>query len=489
MARRYARRVVDLRRRPLSARLCCASCLALMSVSACRSASRSTAIGPDSGSTSGVASSREVPPWAAEGPAARQFADWLAAFNSGDRGVLLAYHQQHFPYEAASHDVSNIDREVGLSKGTGGFEVRKSEGRSATEFGAVLKERRSEQFARATMEVAASEPHPVVRFQINPIPTPEEFLTPDDRRDGAGVLDDGMRRSLIDSIANEIRSNYVLSDVGQKMSTSIDAHLAHGDYDKITRGDVFAETVTEDLRRVSHDLHLHVDYGPRHPPPPSQPLADRIAEARGANFGFGAIERLQGNVAHLVIDALLPVDAVRDAVAGFMSQVADADALIVDLRDNHGGDPETVRLVASYLFDAAPVHLNDLVRRDGSKQEFWTLANVPGARFGGRKPVYVLTSKQTFSGGEEFAYDLQSLHRAAIVGEITGGGANPTTFHQINDWFAVVVPDARAVNPVTKTNWEGVGVAPDVRITAEAALDDAHRRAVNDISKMKAEAR
>jgi C-terminal processing protease CtpA/Prc len=175
------------------------------------------------------------------------------------------------------------------------------------------------------------------------------------------------------------------------------------------------------------------------------------------------------------------VARVRDAVAAFMSDVADANVLIIDLRTNHGGDPSTVALVASYLFDDKPVHLNDIVERDGTTRAFWTQPTVAGKRFGGKKPVYVLTSAETFSGGEALAYDLQSLRRATLIGETTGGGANLTGAHALDDWFVIGVPWARPINPVTKTNWEGVGVRPDVAAKATAALDEARRRAALDI--------
>jgi C-terminal processing protease CtpA/Prc len=164
-----------------------------------------------------------------------------------------------------------------------------------------------------------------------------------------------------------------------------------------------------------------------------------------------------------------------------MSNVADADALIIDLRANHGGDPSTVALVASYLFDDQPVHLNDVIEHDSTMRMFWTEPTVARKRFGGKKPVYVLTSGETFSGGEELAYDLQSLHRATLVGETTGGGANLTGAHTLDDWFVIGVPWARPINPVTKTNWEGVGVRPDVATKATEAMDEALRRAALDL--------
>jgi hypothetical protein len=332
------------------------------------------------------------------------------------------------------------------------------------------------------MEVDAAEPHRVLRFEIHPISTPDEFLSAEERK--SRLIDDAKRRSLVDGIAKQLQAHYVAPDVATRMIAALRDHLARGDYDKITSGEEFAATVTKDLRDVSQDLHLGLMFG-RHPTGPEPSLDDQRAMARALNYGFGPIERMSGNVAHLVINGFPPIvdDDARKAVADLMSQVADADALVVDLRDNGGGSPDTVALIASYLFDQTPVHLNDMFSRDtGSVQESWTLRDLRGTRFGGKKPVYVLTSKQTFSGGEELTYDLQSLHRAKIVGETTGGGAHPASPHELDEWFAILVPWGRPINPVTKTNWEGVGVVPDIAVKADSALDEAHRRALDDIS-------
>jgi C-terminal processing protease CtpA/Prc len=173
------------------------------------------------------------------------------------------------------------------------------------------------------------------------------------------------------------------------------------------------------------------------------------------------------------------VPGVAAAYASRMSQVADARALILDLRENHGGDPSAVALLLSYLFEPPPVHLNDIWwRDDGSTWQLWTRAHVEGKRFGGKKPVFVLTSRRTFSGGEEAAYDLQVQKRATLVGETTGGGANPAPLHKLDENFALAIPSGRAINPVTYTNWEGTGVVPDVAVDAAAALEEAHHRAL-----------
>src|SRR5262249_22574655 len=127
------------------------------------------------------------------------------------------------------------------------------------------------------------------------------------------------------------------------------------------------------------------------------------------------------------------------------------------------------------------VHLNSLYWRKGDRtEEFWTRKALDGKRYTG-KPVYVLTSARTFSGAEEFAYNLQSRKRATIVGETTGGGAHPGGVRPINDHFAMFVPTGRAINPVTGTNWEGTGVKPDVAVRADEALETAHALAVKTV--------
>jgi hypothetical protein len=421
-----------------------------------------------------------------EPPAMEQFDSWLAAFNSGDRAAMAAYHQQHFPYSAAPVGIGDADHEAMASGETGGFEVKKTEIRGSTTLVAILKWRRSDRFARAVMEVDPGPSHSVVRFEINPIPTPDEFLSTEER--AAIQLDAARRAALIDGIADAIKRHYVLPDIGVKMIASLRDHASHGDYESITDGRAFVERVTNDLRDVSHDGHLECVFGRKPPPPTEQPPGEHLAYLRSVHFGFGPIERLSGNIALMAIDGFVspPDDDVQAAIGGFMTQIADADALVLDLRHNEGGDPHTVAVVASYLFDGKPVHLNDIVVPErGKTEQFWTLRDVKGTRFGAQKPVYVLTSRETFSGGEELAYDLKALKRALIIGETTGGGAHPANLFDLDDWYHVVVPNGRPVNPITKTDWEGVGVVPDVPVAADAALDEAVRRATKDIAQQR----
>jgi C-terminal processing protease CtpA/Prc len=164
-----------------------------------------------------------------------------------------------------------------------------------------------------------------------------------------------------------------------------------------------------------------------------------------------------------------------------MALLANTDALIIDLRANGGGSPEMVQYLCSYFFEGEPVHLNDLYfRPENETRQFWTLSWIPGRRYVG-KPLYLLTSSRTFSGAEEFAYDMQTQKRATIVGETTGGGANPGGPVDIAAGFEVFVPMGRAINPVTQTNWEGKGVEPEVKCAAAEALVRAHKLALQGL--------
>jgi C-terminal processing protease CtpA/Prc len=171
----------------------------------------------------------------------------------------------------------------------------------------------------------------------------------------------------------------------------------------------------------------------------------------------------------------------RDTVAGAMNFLANTDALVIDLRENGGGQPDMVQLFCSYLFDAQPVHLNDLYFRPMDQtRQFWTLPWLPGKRYLD-KDVYVLTSHFTFSGAEECTYNLQTQKRARIVGETTGGGANPGGPVELTKNLTAFVPTGRAINPITGSNWEGTGVEPDVQVPAKMALETAQSLALRKL--------
>jgi retinol-binding protein 3 len=290
------------------------------------------------------------------------------------------------------------------------------------------------------------------------------------------AIDATERKNVIKGVIAKLQEYYVYPDVARKMVDALTAHENADDYKGETDGRTFAELLTNQLQDVSRDRHLRVFYHVAethdHPSMPPDDDANFRKMVERDNCSFHKAEVLPHNIGYLKFDAFPPVGPCRATVAAAMGFLAHVDAIIFDLRDNHGGDPHMVALIASYLFDR-PTHLNDIYnRRENSTQEFWTVANVPGPTFSA-KPAYVLTSPGTFSGAEEFTYDLKNLKRATIVGEATGGGAHLVMPRRIDDHFEIGVPFARAVNPISKTDWEGRGVAPDVKVKASDALEAA----------------
>ena len=291
------------------------------------------------------------------------------------------------------------------------------------------------------------------------------------------TIDAATRTQVIDTILKRLNESYVFPEVAKKMELSIRDRVAKKEYDQITSATQFATKLTTDLQAVSNDKHLRVRYsneaiperGPR-PEPTAEEREQRKRDLNWMNHGFAKVERMPGNIGYIEFLNFMDEELGADTVAAAMNFVNNTDALIIDMRRNGGGNPAMVALVCSYLFGPEPVHLNDLYWREGNRtDEFWTKKEVSGKRYL-NKDVYVLTSKRTFSGAEEFTYNLKNLKRATIIGETTGGGAHPGGGFRISEHFGMFVPTGRAISPITKTNWEGTGVTPDVMVAADQAL-------------------
>jgi C-terminal processing protease CtpA/Prc len=291
------------------------------------------------------------------------------------------------------------------------------------------------------------------------------------------TIDAATRTQVIDAIVKRLNDSYVFPDVAKKMEQSIRERVEKKEYDQITSAKQFATTLTNDLQAVSKDKHLRVRYsneaipdrGPRREPN-AEEREQRRRDLSWMNHGFGKVERLRGNIGYLEFFNFMDEELGADTVAAAMNFINGTNALIIDMRSNGGGNPAMVALVCSYLFGPEPVHLNDLYWREGNRtDEFWTRKDIAGKRYL-NKDVYVLTSNRTFSGAEEFTYNLKNLKRATIIGETTGGGAHPGGGFRMNEHFMMFVPTGRAISPITKTNWEGTGVTPDISVPADQAL-------------------
>jgi len=289
---------------------------------------------------------------------------------------------------------------------------------------------------------------------------------------------------IVERVRTLVEAHYLFPDVATAVSRALADGLAAGRYPADTRS--LATAVTADMQSVNGDKHLRLLYH-EDVQPPREPGDDReqyAAMARWADqtcAGVSRVQRLDGNVGYVDLQPVLfPAVISGELITAAMSLIAGTEALIVDLRRCLGGEPSGVSLIASYLWGNEPAQLSGLRERGGLTQA-WTLPYVPGRRFGQTKPVYVLTSATTFSGGEQLSYDLQQLGRGTVVGEQTRGGAHAREGFVVHPHLEATISVAEAVHPKTGANWEGAGVTPDVQTTAEQAFDTAYRRALREV--------
>jgi len=286
-------------------------------------------------------------------------------------------------------------------------------------------------------------------------------------------LDQASVRKVIAGIAAELREGYVFPEMGAQAADALETALAENAYARITDPARFAQQLTDQLRAITKDSHMRVIFGSpfRNQPPPTEP--------RDAGF---EVKRLDGNIGYIHLARFVPPEDFNPAADDAMRELSDTRALILDMRDNGGGHPASVAYLASFFLDPGErVHINDLIWRNRGTstfrtESFWS-SPTPVSYLD--RPVFVLVGPETYSAGEEFAYDLQMLERATVVGEQTRGGANPGGLNELGSDLFIVVPTGRAENPITRGNWGGTGVRPDVRTTPEAAQETAVALAKN----------
>lgn len=289
---------------------------------------------------------------------------------------------------------------------------------------------------------------------------------------------------MIDETVRLLTERYVFPEAAEQIAALLQRRLAEGAYD-VEDAEELSRLVTADLQSVNGDRHLRLKHHAE-PVPPKEGAATLEAMRRDFDTSLGGAPRVQlldGGVAVVELAPMLfPLEWAAEPLSAALTLASRAEALIVDLRGNRGGDPDTVAFVCGYLLDER-THLNSMYWRGGERTEqSWSPPHVPGARFGGQKPLYVLTGDSTFSAAEELAYDLQQLGRAVVVGESTRGGAHPCQGWTVHPHLEATVPFGRAVNPVSGTNWEGVGVQPDVPCAAAESLGRAHTLALAQLA-------
>lgn len=392
-------------------------------------------------------------------------AAWLDAFNSGDRARIETFDETHVPW-------LRLDSAMDLRAHTGGYDLLGIEKSGERWIIFRAREKTSSRGVIGKVIVTLSDPAVISELSL-------EVVRPGSKS-WAMMLDAEERDRVIENAARLIDEFYVFPEAGAKMSAALRMRQQRGEYQAINDGDVLAYTLTDDLFAVGDDKHLKVRFSAETvPPDPTRPLYtdSKVRQQLLAdNCGFERVEHLRPNIGYLKLNAFAhPAVCAPTAIAA-MNFLAHSDVLIFDLRDNHGGRGEMAALIASYLFDQ-PTRLSDLYSREGNATtQTWTLPYVPGEKVIG-KPVYLLTSRATFSVAEEFSYDLKNLGRATLIGESTGGGAHTVAPRRLDDHFFMELPSGRFINPITKTDWEGVGVEPDIKVPAADALDAGLKRA------------
>jgi C-terminal processing protease CtpA/Prc len=292
------------------------------------------------------------------------------------------------------------------------------------------------------------------------------------------------KRILVDTLKNKIATEYVLVEKIDEITRALSALEQSPAFRQATTEQHIAKLLSQTIRQFDghfsfqwQDLNVGVSDKNRQLPA----REGWFNKLNRKNSGFNKVEVLDGNIGYISFVGFNNVTSrSRRIVESVMSFVEDTDAVIFDLRKNGGGSPEMIQLISSYFF-AEKTHLNSFYNRQtGAITEFWTFDKVNGKKRP-HTPIYVLTSHDTFSAAEEFSYNLKHLQRGTIIGEATGGGANPVTYFNFGDGFRASIPISKAINPVTKTNWEGIGVQPDVKVDAERAFDAAYKLALADV--------
>jgi hypothetical protein len=301
-------------------------------------------------------------------------------------------------------------------------------------------------------------------------------------------IDTATQIEIIQHLSEKLKNNYIFPEIAEQICEHIQMCLNVGEYVDVNEGNLFALALTMSLQEVAQDEHLWVRWHNDSLPDHQQELwADpewrsaRKQEAELANFGLNKLERLSGNVGYLDIHYFHRPEWGGEAVVSAMQLLSHTNAIIFDLSHCTGGYPGMVALICSYLFGEEAVHLDSIYWLDEDfTQQYWTLPYVPGIKCP-KIPVYVLTSKTTFSAGEEFAFILQSRKRAVIIGEKTDGGVHPGASFRIHSHFEAFIPIGRTIDPITGADREGCGITPDIMVPQEKSFNTAYREALQSL--------
>ena len=293
------------------------------------------------------------------------------------------------------------------------------------------------------------------------------------------TLSEAYKKETIEKLSVLIQDFYIYPDIAKKTSEHLFKQYEAGYFDKYKDNETFATVLTESVQSVNKDKHMRIMSNKPYIAPQNTLEAKsahrmgQINNYRSINHGFTELKILEGNVAYLDLRMFAPMERAKEMADAYMKLLSLSDAVIIDLTHNGGGDPYMVQYLCSYFFDKI-LHLNSLYYREGDRtEEFWTLEKVEGKKLVDI-PLFIMIGEETFSGAEEFSYNMQTQKRATLIGQTSAGAANPGGTRGINEHLSVFIPSGRAINPITNTSWEGVGVQPEIHTKKEATLEQAH---------------
>jgi C-terminal processing protease CtpA/Prc len=304
------------------------------------------------------------------------------------------------------------------------------------------------------------------------------------------------KKAVIDSLCMLLNTYYVSAEKATQITNTLQTNFKNGSYDKLNNPNFFTDAINATMRLMSQDKHLNLAFDPEGikaqlkaetkviTTNESENLQKYLTQIKRQSYGFKEIKMLEGNVGYLRIDDFFSPNYAAETAIAALNFLSSSEAIIFDMRYNKGGDASMIQVIISQLYKKdTTIHLNSFYHRaTNTTSEMFTIPNLKGNKMP-EIPVYVLTSKETFSAAEALAYDLQSLKRATIIGEVTAGGANAGNTAIVTQLFTLFLPSEKTINPITKTNWEVVGVIPDVITTANNALEKAHIIALENLVK------
>jgi C-terminal processing protease CtpA/Prc len=289
--------------------------------------------------------------------------------------------------------------------------------------------------------------------------------------------------AVLSDITEKVKTYYVDPEAYKKVDSLFQSESKSESFIQLNKK-YFAALLTQKLRTVIKDKHFFIKYLENYTP--EKPINEKEREKSDnfhnslENFGFEQVQRLKGNIGYINFKGFATVESSKKIVAATMDFVANTNSLIVDLRENAGGDNEMLLLFCSYFFDQKTELYTTYFRNTNKTVHNSTQSKVPGQKYL-RKKIYILTSENTFSAAEGLAYFLQQYKLAEIIGEKTAGAANPVEHFIIQNQYLLLVPAGKITASVNHKNWEHKGIIPDQEVKAENALQTAHAKALKNI--------